>query len=573
MSGLTKVESARRCLSERQVLIVDDVGDSHGDVFFGARLLLSGVNTHFKVMCGSDPSIPTEINKADLILYAYGGANIIGLRGIIDTVTARAKSNGQLVVPEKLPHIVVVFASQFINAKTIPSLHAMIRNRWVHVLWVSPFHPDFSEEVVVEMSHALCLSVAEVMRLDSQAAFQEFCSWLEQYGDNASIALWLAQHFRHYSAQAIQGLFDRCIRRATNYGKARDNIPPTSFVLSYLGRANKSGPASLPLAAKGQWVKQQDAGTIQVLPYEELIRHLTSDNSDDHAGRNVHIILVDDVIGSGGQLESYFSKFLQRICAVTDKCGQPLQSSRVIEAIKAKRITFSCVFAIGIENEKIREQLQIRNATELRDGSRMACGQIVARNLNVDGVAAVSADVYIGDYTKSVQHIEPVVPLNRERLLTFLEQRRHIVSTREKEHWMQFEPLGWRRSGGLISTYANCPGNTLPLFWGDHKFHRPLFARYFNAFHDGAIRKEDALNQLCLCFSCQEQDLHNMDDDSRKIVAYCLARRTALSHQEVESITGIKVTPQFLTDIDARLEAGEIIHDTLEELLTMEAEG
>jgi hypothetical protein len=104
----------------------------------------------------------------------------------------------------------------------------------------------------------------------------------------------------------------------------------------------------------------------------------------------------------------------------------------------------------------------------------------------------------VADYTKPVSALIRDGLLDRdftERLLTRREYR-GIVKPRAKEHAFQFEPYGWKDTGGMVATYANCPGNTLPIFWADggRRPWSPLFKRFFSPWDDGARAPEDVLS-------------------------------------------------------------------------------
>jgi hypothetical protein len=105
--------------------------------------------------------------------------------------------------------------------------------------------------------------------------------------------------------------------------------------------------------------------------------------------------------------------------------------------------------------------------------------------------------VHVADYTKPLWALYRDGLLDRdstERLLTRREYR-GIVHPRAKEHALQFEPFGWKDAGGLVATYANCPGNTLPIVWADGgpEGWFPLFKRFFSPWDDGARAAEEVL--------------------------------------------------------------------------------
>jgi hypothetical protein len=84
----------------------------------------------------------------------------------------------------------------------------------------------------------------------------------------------------------------------------------------------------------------------------------------------------------------------------------------------------------------------------------------------------------------------------------------------------------------------NCPGNTLPIIWGDRKLGRdkpwlPLFPRYFNPWHDGS----DTLQQIIdrINFNPNKTSL-----EKRKMLAFILTTRTRKEEDEIVEMLGLK---------------------------------
>ncbi len=92
----------------------------------------------------------------------------------------------------------------------------------------------------------------------------------------------------------------------------------------------------------------------------------------------------------------------------------------------------------------------------------------------------IEIKLHIIDYTNSIREVYE----NEEELEVLLNKYNFITKPRANEYPCDFEPFGWKDNGGLISTYANAPGNTLPIIWGDNCW-SPLFNRYFNPWHKG----------------------------------------------------------------------------------------
>ena len=87
---------------------------------------------------------------------------------------------------------------------------------------------------------------------------------------------------------------------------------------------------------------------------------------------------------------------------------------------------------------------------------------------------------------------------------------------RPEDYPCDFEPTGWKKSGGLTTTYANTQGNTLPIIWrsygkGEVKGHCELellneewislYPRYFNPLTKGEEKKKKDLE----CFKTNEK--------------------------------------------------------------------
>jgi hypothetical protein len=93
------------------------------------------------------------------------------------------------------------------------------------------------------------------------------------------------------------------------------------------------------------------------------------------------------------------------------------------------------------------------------------------------------------EITIRIEEVVPPIDLNDERLTNVLTSKAFIAGGREFDLPCQFEPWGWKDSGGLISTFANVPGNTLPIIWasGGLRNWTPLKDRFFNPFDAGQM--------------------------------------------------------------------------------------
>lgn len=196
---------------------------------------------------------------------------------------------------------------------------------------------------VINALKRMCIHVtghANVCHKDSR-----FNLWLRQFKpQHRPLVLNLMKHLRYYSAQSIVKLFNRYLRaeysidtrgktlRLTIANLGIKRVSSHKVWISYLGRSTKSGPAALSLLSKLDWLRPMSVEAaklieaVKALPgvtkgkqigdympqfksYEELCAGFSGKLL---GGKVTELILVDDVIGSGGQIDSYLRKWLNR---------------------------------------------------------------------------------------------------------------------------------------------------------------------------------------------------------------------------------------------------------------------
>jgi len=257
--------------------------------------------------------------------------------------------------------------------------------------------------------------------------------------------------------------------------------------ISSLGRPNKSGPATLSLFGKSEWVKATDKKPVflSFAALQERLRHYATEipdlkqisdqmactenkNWSPQSSTNVCIILLDDVIGTQGQLFNYFSKLLDsRVIRPNDPILSPIPK-KFGKKLVALGFQFHVVFALGV-------------------GTHYGGPQKI-----IDPKSGITFTRHVAYQTKTLHNLIVEFGVIFEKAtMKMLKKYRHITATRVGEFPCQFEPAGWKGervlepdlvkgNGGLFSTYANTPGNSLPIIWGSENDRQPLFRRYFN---------------------------------------------------------------------------------------------
>jgi hypothetical protein len=155
---------------------------------------------------------------------------------------------------------------------------------------------------------------------------------------------------------------------------------------------------------------------------------------------------------------------------------------------------------LGIQNKEHFEEM-IQKYERNNDDTHSING-----SFNVDVKSeklSIPVKIHVAHYTRSIQEIfndnEEFLKESEETLRKYSV----IMELRDEDHPCDFIPWGWKENGGLISTYANAQGNTIPVIWQDYiskedlihrenglsiKKWKPLFPRYFNPLTPGKKR-------------------------------------------------------------------------------------
>ena len=350
------------------------------------------------------------------------------------------------------------------------------------------------------MVGALTQSICQNLSLPSERRQNDFTRWLMQFRDeHRPLILRLMRHFRYFTAKDVITILGNGINEFVN---KRFQADKPRFWISYLGRPNKSGPATLSLFGKSDWFKE-NASSVELLSYSALQQRISwykscqiqkkeiilrenkkwLERSEDIDRKRICVLLLDDVIGTGGQVRAYFPKLFV-YATQENKDEQEQQANMLLKNLKYYEVEFHIVYALGVGTEHPTN---------------------------------VSAGLYDVDYSASLSVIycptslDILDPNLQNDVINVLKQYPRIVETRCREFPCEFEPLGWKGendqrngkgNGGLFSTYANTPGNTLPIIWGNEKGRwECLFSRVLNP-----SAKERDVDQARCVMECKARD-------------------------------------------------------------------
>ncbi|HLP48801.1 MAG TPA: hypothetical protein VK469_22865, partial [Candidatus Kapabacteria bacterium] len=266
---------------------------------------------------------------------------------------------------------------------------------------------------------------------------------------------------------------------------------PDQFYISYLGHANKSGPATLPLLSKTEWIQKIkekiEKPNAKKLPgfisYEVLRRKIKGCIKRGTLTNNrVCLIFVDDVVGSGGQLEDYIKKFI----------GYLKKNIAEEKWVQLEGLEIIAIFALGVHNKVFESILKIS------ERNKESC--FLYGTLKKNEELSTPIKVHVAHYTRSIQEIFNANNKFLKEVEETLRKYAVIMELRDEDYPCDFEPLGWKENGGLITTYANAQGNTIPVIWRDYKWDSDsgiqeddfyikewfaLYPRYFNPLTPG----------------------------------------------------------------------------------------
>lgn len=360
----------------------------------------------------------------------------------------------------------------------------------------SAYYASFRNAMIGALTQSICHNLS----LSAERQQNHFTRWFLQFREeHRPLILRLMRHFQYFSAKDIITILGNGINE---FVKMRFHADKPRFWISYLGRPNKSGPATLSLFGKSDWVKE-NANSVELLSYSALQQRISwyescqfwekevviHENRHWKDKRRVCVLLLDDVIGTGGQIQNYLSKlFAHYTPGHSDGDGE--QANILLKNLQKYEVEFHIVYALGIGTEHPN---------------------------------TVSAEHNGADYSASLSVIYCPTSLDtldtnlKNDVVRVLGKYPLIIETRRLEFPCEFEPLGWkgeigqrngRGNGGLFSTYANTPGNTLPVIWGNEKGRwECLFSRVFNP-----CAKERDVDQAKSVMECKAQNKCILDE-------------------------------------------------------------
>ena len=350
------------------------------------------------------------------------------------------------------------------------------------------FYSTFRNAIV----GSLMRQVVRVLALPDESsaghARVPFVVWLRQFlPAHRPQVLAMMRHFRYYSASAIVKVFDRALDAEVDFSGKRVRVlecperPPEDIVFSYLGFPNKSGVATLHLVAKSKLFERLRSlmGSMpRTLTYEEMIELVRNRLRGRDKPSPLTVILVDDVIGSGGQTADYLGKY---VVPRVENLGRPVESgandSMTIEPLEAggAPVDIRLLFAVGWPNKEMNHRLE--HPEDQGEGLRR--GMIRAMRGSGAPYETWRFVAFIADWLDTKGHIRDIGAVQ-----DLLAHYSGVADCRVggKDEPEDFEPLGWKECAGLLATYANVPGNVPPVVWGSGNGWKPLFPRFFNQF-------------------------------------------------------------------------------------------
>lgn len=387
----------------------------------------------------------------------------------------------------------------------------------------SGYYSSFRNAVISSLQE----NVLHVGGLTSNPGRKRFDRWFRQFDHcDRPVILHVMKGFRYYSALNIVHLFDHYLGREPDWKDNRVKVLtneyrcPHRFCISYLGRPNKSGPTTLALFSKTDWIrklrKKIESPTPEKLPqfcsYESLQEKIVEDFVRPKPEEGHYcVILLDDFIGSGGQLEEYIQKFINRDLKVTCRklceskdvsadvwgkikkafrnvCRKLFRSQeesadiwgKIMEAFRKepgnaiKKLEIHVFYALGVENEPFETLIKNVKMDENNEkGIRSINGNY---SVELDDGSDISVDVkvHIANYTRSIQEIYKGKEF-KAKIEEVLSKYSILKEFRAEDYSCDFEPLGWKENGGLTVTYANAQANTIPVIWRDCSVNQLVF--------------------------------------------------------------------------------------------------
>lgn len=354
--------------------------------------------------------------------------------------------------------------------------------------------------------HYYSLRQSIISALERRAAWiscsteSHFQRWVRQFdAAQRPVIIKAMEKFRHYSAASVLRLASSRIENGKWLNELNnvDTEADSNRWISYLGRINKSGPAAVGIVARAldAFVRKKNIGKdirlkerIKAYTYDELLKKLADKQSEE-----ISLILVDDFVGSGGQVASNLRKFCH---------------TELFETADFSRLRIELWFALGLDSSSLRDFLNLGTGPlesghdypismkDVLKGSEARWLKLMRPSKLDDEVRLNNiSERYLGvNISLRIEEVVPQIDFKDPDLDSVLKSRTFITGGREFELPCQFEPFGWKKDkggGGLISTFANVPANTLPIIWasGGLEDWIPLRDRFFNPFDAGQMEE------------------------------------------------------------------------------------
>ncbi len=533
----------------------------------GVQEIVHSDGTSISRMRSDSESDLLQAPLQDILLLGVDSGDVDGderrfARAIVTRLAALYGESATAAVRQPLPQLIIFPTTDRRLHRHVLAGHVPESFHFVKVIDEDPLTSDIpaslEQSIVAALEDRVCHSIG----LPFPEGLMRLRKWLDNFlPEDRPAALAVAERLRFYSMEAMVRLLDSYLQTTSAVSQRKLSIlggeksSPGTYLFSNLGRPFKSASAVLPLVGRSKWISSFDEDVrLSTLPpkdrrpavrvYEDLAERIFAQTAGHPDGEILNVVLVDDIVGSGGQLTRYLSKFLgKELCETICRCISEDNAEAVWEHTLRRlsggwsNVRLHTLFLIGIENEEFESLFELPlRALETGDESCRSVHGVMKIEVPVStGTISVPVSVHVADYTKPLSALYRENLLDRdatERLLTRREYR-GIVQPRGKEHALQFEPFGWKDVGGMVATYANCPGNTLPIVWADGGpggwF--PLFKRFFSPWDDGARAAEEVL-KLADEVLCKAATSLSMQEATR-LKAYLLHARSRWDKGEI----------------------------------------
>lgn len=280
--------------------------------------------------------------------------------------------------------------------------------------------PDKQQEAQIE-------NIVHVRFYDRTSVYNVY-RWLENFEDDEmDNAIDILEHIMYFRESDIINMLNDTLKMLLDGWNMKDSV---LYILP-LGEPGKSADAMMYYAHKtlNQEIKRYK-DSIKFVNYTSEI-----DSELCNAKENVYVIMLDDIIGSGGSFEE----------AVTDNNGNIREDW--VPILGNKHFKTILVAPVMLESGKNRIAKKFPN------------------------VEIMSKETYHKAFEKGQSVIGGYVPLLRLR--EFCYKCGVLLDANN--------PLGWKNSQALVVFDHATPNNTLPIIWSN-KYVKPLNRNWFPLF-------------------------------------------------------------------------------------------